>query len=178
LSARLTNYPADFDSFRLARRQPLKIARPASDPSAKPEASSRASRRQRINAVAMIAALVCFGTTSCTRTQLALSATAIAAVVAGTTVGVTLAVQNQRHTLRGCVLSGPGGLELHTSDSGTYALQGNAATIKVGDRVKLHGSKLKRTKDSTGDQIFAVEKLSKDYGQCPAGVAAPATPTR
>jgi len=102
----------------------------------------------------------------------------MAAVVVGTTVGVTLAVQNHRHTLQGCVFSGPVGLELRTSDSKIYALEGNASTIKVGDRLKLHGSKLKNTKDSTGDQVFVVEKLSKDYGLCPVVVAAPATPTR
>lgn len=97
------------------------------------------------------------------------------AVVVGTTVGVTYAVENQRHTLRGCVLSSPGGLELRTSDSKiVYALEGHDATIKVGDRVKLHGSKLKKAKDSTTDQVFVVEKLNKDYGPCPVNVAASA----
>jgi hypothetical protein len=162
----------------LTRRQSLKTARSAFDPSATPDAPSRASRRQRITAFAVVAALVCFGATSCTRTQVTLSVTAMVAVVVGTTVGVTYAVQNQRHTLQGCVLSGPGGLELRTSDSKiVYALEGHAAAIKVGDRVKLHGSKLKKAKDSTSDQVFVVEKLSRDYGPCPATVAASA-PTR
>jgi hypothetical protein len=156
----------------------LKIAQPASDPSATPEAPSRACRRQRINAFAVFAVLVCSGATSCTRTQVALSVAAMAAVVVGTTVGATYAVQSHHHTLQGCVFSGPRGLELRSSGSKIYALEGYTATIKVGDRVKLHGSKLKKTKDSTDDQVFAVEKLSKDYGLCPADVAAPATPTR
>jgi len=154
------------------------IAQAPSDSSATLETSSRASRRQRIIAIAVLAALVCSGATSCSRTQVALSVTAAAAIVVATTVGVTYAVQSHNHTLQGCVFSGPGGLELRTSDSKTYALQGYAATIKVGERVKLHGSKLKKSKDSTGDQVFAVERLSKDYGQCSAGVAAPATPTQ
>jgi hypothetical protein len=136
------------------------------------------SIRQRIKALAVFATLVCTGATSCTKTQIGLSVSAMAAVVVGTTVGVTLVVQNHRHTLQGCVFSGPSGLELRTSDAKVYALEGYAATIKVGDRVKLHGSKLKKAKDSTGDQVFAVEKLSKDYGSCPAAVAAPATPAR
>jgi surface antigen len=154
----------------------MKIAQPDSDPSATPEASLHTSRRLRITVLAVSAALLCSGATSCTKTQIGLSIAAIAAVVVGTTVGVTLAVQNQRHTLQGCVFSGPGGVELRTSDSKIYALEGSAATLKVGDRLKLHGSKLKKTKDSTGNQVFVVEKLSRDYGPCPAGIAAPATP--
>jgi hypothetical protein len=164
----------------LIRRQSLKIAQPqaVSDLSAAPEASILASSRQRIIAFAVFAALVCSGATSCSRTQIALSTAAIAAAVVGTTVGVTYAVQNHRHTLQGCVFSGPSGLELRTSDSKIYAIEGHAATIKVGDRVKLHGSKLKKSKDSTEDQVFVVEKLSKDYGSCPSGVASPAMQTR
>jgi hypothetical protein len=138
--------------------------------------SPRTSRR--ITAIAVLVVLVCSGVTSCTRTQIALSAAAMAAVVVATTLGVTYAVENHRHTLQGCVFSGPSGLGLRTSDSKIYALEGEAAKIKVGDRVKFHGSKLKKTKDSTGDQVFVVEKLSKDYGPCPVNAAAPATPTR
>jgi hypothetical protein len=164
--------------FQFARRQCLKIARLASDPSATPEAPSRATRYQRITAFAMLAALVCTGTTSCTRTQIALSAAAMATVVVGTTVGVTYAIEHHRHTLQGCAFSGPSGLELRTSDPKTYALEGHVTTIKVGDRVKLHGSKLKKSKDSTSDQVFVVEKLNKDYGSCPAILAASTTPTR
>ena len=154
----------------------MKIAQPPSDPSATPEASSRASRRQRIIAFAVFAALVCSGATSCTRTQVGLSAAAIAAILVGTTVGVTYAVKNSHHTLQGCVFSDANGLKLRTSDAKVYTLEGEAATIKVGDRVKFHGSKLKKTKDSTGDQVFVVEKLSKDYGPCPVNVTTSATP--
>ena len=156
----------------------MKIAQPAPDLSAKRGASFPASLRQRIKAFAVFATLACFGTTSCTRTQVALSVTAMAAVVVGTTVGVTLAVQNHRHTLQGCVSSGPSGLQLRTVDSKMYTLEGSAANLKVGDRLKLHGSRLKSAKGSTGDQVFVVEKVSKDYGTCPADGSAAAAPTR
>jgi hypothetical protein len=156
----------------------MTIAQPPSDPSATLEASSRASRRQRITALAVFAALVCSGATSCTKTQVGLSAAAIAAVVVGTTVGVTFAVQNSHHTLQGCVFSDANGLKLRTSDAKVYTLEGETATIKVGDRFKFHGSKLKKTKDSTGNQVFVVEKLTKDYGPCPVNLTTPATPTR
>jgi len=145
-----------------------------SDPTATPGASSRASRLQRISVFAAFAALVCSGATSCSTTQIALSVTAIAAVGAGTAVGITLAVQNSNHTLQGCLISGPIGLELRTSDAKIFAIEGEAATIKVGDRVKLHGSKVKKTKGAAGDQVFVVEKLKKDYGPCRADALAPA----
>jgi hypothetical protein len=126
----------------------------------------------------MFAALVCSGATSCTKTQEGLSIAASAAIVAGVTVGITLAVQNHNHTLQGCAFTGPSGLELRTSDAKVYALEGSAATIKVGDRLKLHGSRLKKTKDSTGNQVFVVEKLNRDYGPCPSGAGAPGSPTQ
>jgi len=154
-------------------------AQPPSDLSAEPEASSRASRRHRTTAVAVFVALVCSGATSCTRTQVALSSAAIAAVVAGTTVGVTYAVKHHNHTLQGCVFSDASGLKLRTSDAKAYTLKGDAASIKVGDSVKFHGSKVRKAKgDSAGDQVFMVQKLSKDYGPCPANVATSPTPTR
>jgi len=89
----------------------------------------------------------------------------VGAVVA---VVVLVAVNHSHHTLNGCVVSGPNGLHLQTGDSKSYLLDGDAASIKPRDRVKIHGSKIKKTKDSTGDQVFKVEKLSKDYGPCMA----------
>jgi hypothetical protein len=154
----------------------MKIAQPPSDRSATPEASSRASRRQRITAFAVFAALVCSGATSCTRTQVGLSTAAIAAVLVVTTVAVTKAAENSHHTLQGCVFSDANGLKLRTSDAKVYTLEGEVTTIKVGDRVKFHGSKLKKTKDSTGDLVFVVEKLNKDYGPCPVNATTSATP--
>ena len=154
-------------------------AHAALDLSVASESSSRANRRQRITAVAVFVALVCSGATSCTRTQVALSSAAIAAVVVGTTVGVTYAVKHHHHTLQGCVFSDASGLKLRTSDAKVYTLKGDAASIKVGDSVKFHGSKVKKAKrDATGDQVFVVQKLSKDYGPCPANVATSPTPTR
>lgn len=156
----------------------MKIAQPASDPSAMPEASFCAFCPKRSVALALLAALLCSGATSCTRTQIALSVAAIAAVAAGTTVAITYTVQNHHHTLQGCLFSGPGGLQLRTSDSTIYTLEGNESTIKVGDRVKLHGSKVKRPKGSTDNQVFVVEKLSKDYGSCPANFTSRTTQTQ
>jgi len=38
---------------------------------------------------------------------------------------------------------------------------------KVGDKVKLHGTKIKKAKNSTGPGVFKVEKLNRSYGPCP-----------
>jgi hypothetical protein len=157
----------------------MKVVQPVSDPSTAPEAPTRASRRQRITAVAAFVALVCSGATSCSRTQVALSAAAIGVVVVGAAVGVTYAVKHHNHTLQGCVFSDASGLKLRTSDAKVYTLKGDAASIKVGDSVTLHGSKVKKAKgDSTGDQVFEVQKLNKDYGACPVNVVTSPTPTR
>jgi hypothetical protein len=72
----------------------------------------------------------------------------------------------------GCVVSGPNGPELQTGDK-RYALEGDAASIKVGDRVKIHGSRVKKTRDQTGGQVYRVEKIKKDYGPCPVSDTAP-----
>jgi hypothetical protein len=37
--------------------------------------------------------------------------------------------------------------------------------------VKLHGSKVKKTKDTSGDQIFRVASMNKDYGPCKVNTA-------
>ena len=136
--------------------------------------SSRATRRQRIVAAAASVALMCCCVTSCTRTQIGLSAAAVAAVVVGTTVGVTLAIQHSHHTLQGCIFDGSNGPELRLGDSKTYILKGQLADIKVGDRLKIHGSTIKKVKgDSSGRRVFVVEKVNKDYGPCPASVGRP-----
>lgn len=81
--------------------------------------------------------------------------------------------------MQGCIFSDADGLKLRTGDAKVYTLEGDVAKIKVGDRVKFHGSKVKKTKGgSTGDQVFVVEKLSKDYGPCDVNVATSAAPTQ
>lgn len=136
-----------------------------------PLTPSRATRRQRILAVTASVALCC-STTSCTKTQVTLSVAAIAAVVVGTTVAVTLAVQHSNHTLQGCISSGANGPELRLDDAKTYTLKGELGDIKVGDKLKVHGSKVKKVKgDSAGAQVFVVEKVNKNYGPCPTSAA-------
>jgi hypothetical protein len=91
---------------------------------------------------------------------------AIAGVAGIAVVGTILAVNHSHHTLSGCIFDGPGGLRLQTSDSKIYTIEGDAVSLKAGDKVKLHGSRVKKAKGYTGDQAFTVQKLSKNYGPC------------
>jgi hypothetical protein len=101
---------------------------------------------------------------------------AIAGVGGIAAVATILAVNHSHHTLKGCVFEGPTGLRLQSSDSKTYTIEGDAASIKAGDRVKLHGSRVKKAKGSSGDKVFKVEKLSKDYGPCHVTLAESSRP--
>lgn len=127
----------------------------------------------------MVASLACSGTTSCTTQQVVLSSAGIAAGLVLITVGTTVAIKDHNeHTVRGCVFSDAEGFKLRTSDAKIYTLEGDP-TLKVGDRVKLHGSKAKKAKaNATGHLVFVVESVSKDYGPCPSDLAMSASPTR
>lgn len=88
-----------------------------------------------------------------------------AAVVIGTVVLVH--VNHSHHEIRGCVSSGPNGLQVQNdSDKKLYTLIGVPANVKVGDIVKVHGDKEKQPKGSTATEEFKVEKMSRDYGPC------------
>lgn len=85
---------------------------------------------------------------------------------------VPVEISRSHHFVTGCVVAAATGLQLQTSDGKTYALEGDAASIKVGDKVKVHGSKMKKTKSSTGPGVFTVQKLTRDYGPCPIDATA------
>ena len=82
------------------------------------------------------------------------------------TVGILLAVNHHHHFIKGCVATGPNGLELETSESTMYFLEGDQAAIRPGEMVKLHGTRVKRSKDGKAGRGFNVSQLKKDYGPC------------
>lgn len=153
----------------------MKFLQPGTNPSVPPKSSSPRNHRLGIAAFAGLAVLLCSGATAptgCPSGQIGPSdgevvgaAVGIAAVIA---VGVVVLVEvnHSHHTLSGCVVPGPNGLELVTSDSKRYQLEGDPSSVKAGDRVKFHGSKVKKTRDSSGDQVFKVETIKKNYGPC------------
>jgi len=96
-----------------------------------------------------------------------------AAVGGGIVVGAIILVEvnKSHHTVKGCVSAGPNGVVVRNeSDNENYDLVGVTANTKVGDRVKLHGSKDKKTKDSAANRTFVVEKVTRDYGPCTVGM--------
>ncbi len=91
---------------------------------------------------------------------------AIAVIGAGIGFGVFYAVHHG-HSLDGCAVSGANGLELQNrGDQQTYALVGDTAGIKPGERVRISGKKEK--KSGGAHPQFLVEKLNKDFGACKA----------
>jgi hypothetical protein len=85
---------------------------------------------------------------------------------AGALVGILAYVAvKHNHSVTGCARSGPDGMTLTSeSDKQTYALVGDVAGLKAGDRVRVSGKKSKEK--SAGTREFLVEKISKDFGPC------------
>lgn len=79
---------------------------------------------------------------------------------------VLVKVHNGHHTVKGCVHSGPNGLEVETSDKKIYSLSGDTLKVKEGDLVQMHGDKIKKTKDGNGEETFMVQAMKKDFGPC------------
>ena len=100
--------------------------------------------------------------------------------VAGTAlvVGTVVAVNHDRHILKGCVSPGPDGLQLtRDSDKKVFSLVGAPADIKPGEKVKLHGTKEKKQKGSPGNEQFVVERVTKDFGRCEVVAASAMVPS-
>lgn len=148
---------------------------PDSDLSGCSRPPRRIHRRVGITAFAVLTGILCSGWTSPTTCDTSSGSIGPskgevigAAVGIGATIAIVtvVAVNHSHHTLKGCVIAGPNGPRLKTSDAKIYSIEGDAAGIKVGDKVKFHGSRVGKTKDSDGNQTFKVEKISKDYGPC------------
>jgi hypothetical protein len=95
----------------------------------------------------------------------------IGAVIA-VVVAVPIVISHKHHTAQGCVMTGRNGLEVQQEDnSKPLSLVGDAPGLKVGELVKLHGTKQK--KQEGVNQAFVVEKVTKDYGPCRMPSATP-----
>jgi len=89
----------------------------------------------------------------------------VGAVVVLTGVGFLVYHETHKHpSITGCVASGADGLTLQNEkDKKAYALSGDSAALKAGERVTVKG---KKRKDSGGKVSFQVEKVTKDFGSC------------
>jgi hypothetical protein len=167
----------------------LKIVRPRSQPYSEARASLFRHHRAGTIAIVLVTSLLCSGFRSCgdiSKTSLGGSPGPTSGQVAGVVVGVgavvavvtLVSVQQSDHTLKGCVYADASGLRLLTSDSKLYAIDGDVAAVKAGDKVTLHGSRVKRAKNSTDPQTFVVKKLRKDYGPCRVPLAQQTKPDK
>ena len=89
----------------------------------------------------------------------------IAGGILGIAAGVSIV--HSHHVLTGCIMTGTNGTELKTADAKTWSLEGNSVSVKPGDRVKVHGTRVSHQKTASGAASFKVDKLVKDYGSCP-----------
>ena len=96
--------------------------------------------------------------------------------IAGVVVGVLAAVvivayvvvheSSKKRTITGCVIRGENGMSLtDEKDKRSYALSGNTADIKPGDRMSLQGKKIK-PKDAGKPVVWETRTISKDFGAC------------
>jgi hypothetical protein len=90
----------------------------------------------------------------------------IVGVVAGAAViGIVAYKVHKGPSITGCAVSNQSDLKLENeADHQTFVLAGDTANIKTGNRVRISGKKQK--KDDSGNQVFVVKNLSKDYGSC------------
>lgn len=131
------------------------------------------ARRNKILAKAVVCALLLTATTEPavansipTKSDVVWIGIAVGAIGAGIGIGIYYAVRHNQ-SLNGCAVPGANGLELQNKgDQQTYALVGTVSAIKPGERIRVSGKKVKKTAGPTPQ--FLVEKLSKDYGPCPA----------
>jgi len=93
---------------------------------------------------------------------------AVAAVVAAFVVVVTVVAvhYSKKRSVTGCVTSGANGMSItDEKDKQVYSLSGNTADIKPGDRMKLHGKKLK-SKGADKTLVWEAKEVTKDFGVC------------
>lgn len=93
----------------------------------------------------------------------------IVAVTAAIAVTVTVLVMRRGkkdRTITGCVGSGPNGMTITSeNDQKVYALTGDTAGIKPGDRMSLRGKKIKSASPDRA-LLLDTKKVISDFGVC------------
>jgi len=89
----------------------------------------------------------------------------VVAVAVVVVVAVVLIVHHRSHkeTITGCVTSGANGMSVtDEKDKRSYALSGNTAGVKPGDRMTLAGKR----KDAGNAPVFWAKNVTSDFGAC------------
>lgn len=111
-----------------------------------------------------------------TRGDVIAASIGVVAVAAVITTVVILDV-HEHHTVKGCLIYGPNGLQIQeTQDPNrTYTLEGISTNLKVGDLVRLHGNRGPKVRKGE-IRTFKVTEIKKNYGACPALASSPSAP--
>jgi hypothetical protein len=91
---------------------------------------------------------------------------AIVGVVAAVAVVAIVAIHySKKRTITGCVKPAPNGMIVNDEkDKRVYALSGDTAGVKPGDRMTLQGKKIKP--DAGNPLGWEITKIRTDYGVC------------
>jgi hypothetical protein len=94
----------------------------------------------------------------------------VAGVVVAAAVVVVAAIlivhYSKKRTVTGCVMSGPNGMTVtDEKDRLIYALSGNTVGITPGDRMKLHGEKIK-SKGPDKTLVWEARDVARNFGVC------------
>ncbi len=85
-------------------------------------------------------------------------------VGAAAAVGIAILALHGHASMVGCVQSASEGNALvDEKDKRSYSLAGSSMSLKPGQRVEVKG---KKTKDSSGNRVFQVQKVARIYGSC------------
>jgi hypothetical protein len=93
----------------------------------------------------------------------------IVAVSIAITFGVAVVVvhYSRKRTVTGCVTSGVNGMTVtDEKDKHIYTLSGDTADVKPGNRMTLHGKKLK-SESSHKMLLWETTRVATDFGACP-----------
>jgi len=91
----------------------------------------------------------------------------VVAAAAGVVVIAVLVIHySKKQTITGCVNSAGSGMTItDEKDRQIYALSGDTAGIRQGDRMKLRGKKIK-SKGADKTLVWEASPVSKDFGAC------------
>jgi hypothetical protein len=94
----------------------------------------------------------------------------VAGVVVAAAIVVVAAIvivhYSKKRTVTGCVSAGPNGMTVtDEKDRQTYALSGNTVGITPGDRMRLHGKKIK-SKGPNKTLVWEAGSVARDFGIC------------
>jgi hypothetical protein len=85
-------------------------------------------------------------------------------------VTVVVIYHSKKRTITGCVSSNENGMSVTDDrDKQSYALAGNTAGIKPGDRMTLQVKKIK-AKDAGKTLVWETKKINKDFDVCQPSV--------